>query len=103
VEQRKWRIYDFLLGVDESNKCSDHCLDTGLGQGNSAHVMECQQDKHSIYKTQQALRKSLEYVSSLRFLHDEAILNSSRQDVFRRFWKISELARVIYTIHVYIN
>jgi thioester reductase-like protein len=89
VEQRKGRIGDALLGMDNSNKCSGHCLDTGLGQGNSAHVIECQQDKENRGKARQALRKSVEYLSSLRFLQGEAVLNSGRQDVFRRSGIIS--------------
>ncbi|KAK3364537.1 hypothetical protein B0T25DRAFT_598763 [Lasiosphaeria hispida] len=71
VEQRKGRI-------------GDARLDPGFGQGNDAHVVESRQDKETRDKTLQALRKSVEYLSSLRFLQGETVLNSGRQDVFRR-------------------
>lgn len=84
VEQRKGRIGDARLAKCKASSCSGHCLDPGLGQGNDAHVVECRQDKETRDKTLQALRKSVEYLSSLRFLQGETVLNSARQDVFRR-------------------
>jgi thioester reductase-like protein len=85
VEQRKGRIGDARLAMCKASSCRGHyCRDQGLGQGNDAHVVECQQDKETRDKTLQALRKSVEYLSSLRFLQGETVLNSGRQDVFRR-------------------
>ena len=84
VEQRKGRIGDARLAMCKASSCIGHCLDPSLGQGNSAHVVECQQDKEIRDKTLQALRKSVEYLSSLRFLQGETVLNSGRHGVFRR-------------------
>lgn len=84
VEQRKGRIGDPRLAMCKASSCIGHCLDPGFGQGNDAHVVECRQDKETRDKTLQALRKSVEYLSSLRFLQGETVLNSGRQDVFRR-------------------
>jgi len=84
VEQRKGRIGDARLAMCKASNCSGHCLDPGFGQGNDAHVVECRQDKETRDKTLQALRKSVEYLSNLRFLQGETVLNSVRQDVFRR-------------------
>ncbi|KAI0182334.1 hypothetical protein EV127DRAFT_492848 [Xylaria flabelliformis] len=63
VEQRKGRI---------GNARSD----LGLGQENETHVVECRQE------TLQALRKSVEYLSKMRFLQGDTALNNV--DVFRR-------------------
>ncbi|KAK0729895.1 hypothetical protein B0H67DRAFT_651460 [Lasiosphaeris hirsuta] len=71
VEQRKGRI-------------GDARLDPGSVQGNDGHAVKSRQDKETRDKILQALRKSVEYLSSLRFLQGEAVLNSGRQDVFRR-------------------
>ena len=84
VEQRKGRIGDARLAMCKASSCSGHCLDPGLGQGNDAHVVECRQNKETRDKTLQALRKSVEYLSSLRFLQGGTVFNSARQDVFRR-------------------
>ena len=84
VEQRKGRIGDAHLAMCKASSCSGHCLDPSLGQGNGARVEECQQDKEIRDETLQALRKSVEYLSSLRFLQGGTVLNSGRQDVFRR-------------------
>lgn len=84
VEQRKGRIGDARLAMCKASSCSGHCLDPGLGQGNDAHVVECRQEKETRDKILRALRKSVEYLSSLRFLQGETVLNSARQDVFRR-------------------
>ena len=84
VEQRKGRIGDAHLTVCKSSSCSGNCRNLGLGQVNGAHVVECQQDKETRDKALQALHKSVEYLSSLRFLQGETVLNSERQDVFRR-------------------
>ena len=84
VEQRKGRIGDARLAMCKASSCSGHCLDLSLGQSNGAHIMECQQDKEIRDKTLQALRKSVEYLCSLRFLQGKTFSNSGRQDVFRR-------------------
>jgi thioester reductase-like protein len=84
VEQRKGRIGDARLTMCKASSCSGHCLDPGLGQANGANVVECQQDEKTRDKTLQALRKSVEYLSSLGFLQGEKVLHSGRQDVFRR-------------------
>jgi thioester reductase-like protein len=84
VEQRKGRIGDDRLVTCGVSSCSGHCLDTGLAQGIGAHVVGCQQSKETRDNTLQALRKSVDYLSSLRFLQGETNLNSGRQDVFRR-------------------
>ncbi|KAI1866903.1 hypothetical protein JX265_007479 [Neoarthrinium moseri] len=83
VEQRKGRIGDARLTMCNASSCSGHCLDPGyLGSG--AHVVECLQDKETRDKTLQALRKNVEYLSSLQFLQGKTVFNSTRQDVFRR-------------------
>jgi thioester reductase-like protein len=84
VEQRKGRIGDARLAMCTASSCSGHSVDPGFGQGNDAHVVECRQDKETRDKTLQALRKSVGYLSSLRFLQGEMVLNSGWQDVFRR-------------------
>ncbi|KAI0543748.1 hypothetical protein F4679DRAFT_592290 [Xylaria curta] len=63
VEQRKGRI-------------GNARFDLGLGQDNETHVVECRQE------TLQALRKSVEYLSKMRFLQGDTALDNV--DVFRR-------------------
>ncbi|KAH7115261.1 hypothetical protein B0J11DRAFT_618836 [Dendryphion nanum] len=84
VEQRKGRIGDARLAMCKAGSCISHCFDPRLGQGSNAHVVECRQDRETRDKTLQALRQSVEYLSSLRFLQGETVLNGGRQDVFRR-------------------
>jgi thioester reductase-like protein len=71
VEQRKGRI-------------GDARLDPRFHEGNDAHIVEYRQVKEARDKSLQALRKSVEYLSNLRFFQGESVLNSGRQDVFRR-------------------
>jgi hypothetical protein len=81
VEQRKGRIGDARLALCRESSCSSHDLEQELGQGNDSSVVECRQDKETRDKTLQALRKSVEYLSSLQ---GEEVVNSAKQDVFRR-------------------
>ncbi|KAF2844368.1 acetyl-CoA synthetase-like protein [Plenodomus tracheiphilus IPT5] len=84
VEQRKGRVGDARLAKYKANSCSGHCFDPGLAQCNEAQVLKCRKEKQTKDKTIQALRKSVEYLSGLRFLQGDAVLNGARQDVFRR-------------------
>lgn len=49
-----------------------------------ARIAGCQHDEVTRGKILQALRKSVEYLCSLRFLQGETVLNGARKDVFRR-------------------
>ncbi|ETS78885.1 hypothetical protein PFICI_08738 [Pestalotiopsis fici W106-1] len=84
VEQRKGRIGDARLATCKASSCTGHYLDPDHGQGTKAKLVECTQGKDTREKTLQALRKSVDYLSSLRFLQGETLLESARQDVFRR-------------------
>lgn len=84
VEQRKGRIGDARLATCKASSCTGHYLGPDLGQGNSTQVAECSQGKETKEETLKALRKSVDYLSSLRFLQGEVLLDGPRQDVFRR-------------------
>ncbi|KZM25032.1 uncharacterized protein EKO05_0006126 [Ascochyta rabiei] len=84
VEQRKGRIGDPQLRRCRASSCSGHCLDPSVGQGGDITGLQCQRDESTRRKTLQALRKSVEYLSSLGFLLPNSGPNNAGQNVFSR-------------------
>lgn len=84
VEQRKGTIGDTSLAMCKASSCSGHPLDQALGTDNGTHTVGCQQPKNTRDKTLQALRKSVEYLSSLRFLQRDTGSDNKKQAVFSR-------------------
>ncbi|KAK6087109.1 non-ribosomal peptide synthetase [Seiridium cupressi] len=84
VEQRKGRIGDARLATCKASSCVGHYLGPDLGPDKQAQVAECTQGKETRDETFQALRKSVDYLSSLGFLQGGTVLGSAGQDVFRR-------------------
>jgi thioester reductase-like protein len=80
VEQRKGRIGDPHLIRCQSSNCSGHCL----GVGEETLAVQCQPDDETKNKTLQALSKSIDYLSALRFLQGGIALKDGNQDVFSR-------------------
>ncbi|KAK6197012.1 hypothetical protein LQW54_010974 [Pestalotiopsis sp. IQ-011] len=84
VEQRKGRIGDARLATCKASSCIGHYLGPDLGPDKQAEVVKCMQGRETRDETFHALRKSVDYLSSLGFLQGGTVLDSAGQDVFRR-------------------
>lgn len=84
VEQRRGRIGDRQLYKCAAGSCSGHCFEPRVGQLAGESSLQCGRNEGTREKTLQALRKSVEYLSSIDFLHRKFGMESAMTNVFSR-------------------